>query len=68
MKKKTVLIIFIILMVCLLPKVEKCKCGGTAVKSLIYSIEKVNINLSGVYEYYVDIFGINVYRSNNGRR
>ena len=66
MKKRTLLIIFIIILViCLVPKVEKCKCGGTIIKSLIYRIEKVNIDLSGVYEYYVDIFGINIYRSND---
>ena len=65
MKKRTLLIIFIILVICLVPKVEKCKCGGTIIKSLIYRIEKVNIDLSGVYEYYVDIFGINIYRSND---
>lgn len=62
MKKRHLLIILIIF-VCLVPKVEKCKCGGITIKSLVYSIEKANIDLSGVYEYYVDIFGINIYRS-----
>lgn len=65
MKKRTLLIILIISVICLVPKVEKCKCGGTTIKSLIYRIEKVNIDLSGVYEYYVDIFGINIYSSND---
>ena len=64
MKKRILLILCIVLTVCLIPKVEKCKCGGTTIKSLIYRIEKVNIDLSGTYEYYVDVFGINVYKSN----
>ena len=65
MKKKFLLVILIIFVICLVPKVETCKCGGTTIKSLIYRIEKDNIDLSGVYEYDIDIFGINIYRSNH---
>lgn len=63
MKKRTLFIIFLILIICLLPKIEKCKCGGTTYTSLIYRIEKANLDLSGIYGYSVDVFGINVYDS-----
>ena len=68
MKKKILLIVFLLIIVCFVPKVEKCKCGGTTIKSLIYCIEKDNIDLSGAYEYSVDILGINVYKSKDGIR
>ena len=62
MKKKVLLILLISFLVCVIPIVEKCKCGGTTIKSIIYCIQKDNIDLSGTYEYSVDIFGINVYK------
>jgi len=61
--KKILSIIVIILLICLVPKIEKCKCGGTTYTSLVYRIEKANVNLSGKYEYSVDVFGFNVYNS-----
>ncbi len=63
MKKKVLFIIFFILLICLVPRIEKCKCGGTTYTSLVYCIEKANVNLNGIYEYSVDVFGINVYNS-----
>ena len=63
MKKKVLLAIVLVLFVCMFPITGKCKCGGTTFTSLIYRVEKVNINLSGIYGYSVDIFGINVYNS-----
>ncbi len=63
MKKKFLFIVFSILLICLVPRIEKCKCGGTTYISLVYRIEKANINLSGIYAYSVDVFGINVYNS-----
>ena len=65
MKKRILFVLCIILLICFVPKVEKCKCGGTVIQSLIYKIEKVNIDLRGEYVYYVDIFGINVYGSDD---
>ena len=47
----------------MIPIVEECKCGSATIKSVIYCIRKDNIDLSGIYEYSVDILGINVYKS-----
>ena len=65
MKKKVFLILLICFIVCVIPVVETCKCGATTVKSIIYCIRKDNVDFSGIYEYSVDVFGINVYTSAN---
>lgn len=63
MKRKVIIVIGIVFFVCFFPIIEKCKCGGTTYTSLIYRIEKANINLSGIYGYSIDIFGKEVYNS-----
>lgn len=61
MKKKLMFLICILLLICVIPKVEKCKCGGVTYTSLIYKVQKGGFDAT--FKYSIDILGLNIYKA-----